>query len=309
MAECEAYDPRPRFSGGRTRFKCPRHGGDHQKSLSVDPSSGEFTCHNASCGIWGTLREFWRGGRGAELQRPLRAAEPLLPNEVAVVRSVEAWRAYQGSPAQAYARARGVPDDLARSLGLGYWRGRWDEVESEWLTFPMRCPVTGRPVSVAGRNIHSDDRAVKSRKMGAAGLFGAAGPGPMPSDVIAVEGAFDALALMVLCQQPIPDVRALMGAYALPEWFDRCERVTLLLDDDTEGQRAAVRLRDGLKDRRRRRGCGPRVFFMEPGALLAEYGCKDLGEVLQCGEPIFLSLPPLTLETGPATAGLGRDWG
>src|SRR6185437_7786049 len=46
----------------------------------------------------------------------------------------------------------------------------------------------------------------------------------------------------------------------------------------------------------------PDVFFPHPGALFEEYGCKDLGEVLKRGEPIFLSLPPLGLEAGKAVA-------
>ncbi len=64
LQECFAYDPRPRRSGQWLRFRCPRHGGDRQQSLAVNEEAGRFTCHNAQCGIWGTLVEHQPTGWG-----------------------------------------------------------------------------------------------------------------------------------------------------------------------------------------------------------------------------------------------------
>jgi len=56
QADLEACD-RPQRSGGRERYYCPIHGGDHQRSLSVDPTTGAYTCF--TCGAKGVLREHW----------------------------------------------------------------------------------------------------------------------------------------------------------------------------------------------------------------------------------------------------------
>jgi len=56
-ADLDSYDPSPRRAGGRERFFCPIHGGDHQRSLTVDLETGGYACH--ACGVKGTLREHW----------------------------------------------------------------------------------------------------------------------------------------------------------------------------------------------------------------------------------------------------------
>jgi Toprim-like len=45
-------------SGERIRTYCPVHGGDHQKSLSIDRSTGWGRCFNASCNAIVLIREF-----------------------------------------------------------------------------------------------------------------------------------------------------------------------------------------------------------------------------------------------------------
>lgn len=301
LAECYAYDPNPSRRGTWTRFKCCRHGGDQQQSLAVDEhDTGKFRCWNGGCLIWGTVTEKQpdrdKGRQSTFIRRepPLPKADPLEPNDVAVRRAVTAWKQFAGSPAQEYARVkRGVPDELAASLHLGYWRGTWGGIESEWLTFPLRCPVNGRPVAIYGRNLHSDHQADKARVLGQRGLFGATAPGPLPEDLILVEGAFEVLA--ILASPGLPPPRAVIGASARAEWFDECRRVTILFDDDEngEGQKGAARLVEDLKHHRCRRGDGPRVLMLKSGALRAEHGVKDLGELLKRGIAVSLPLPPL----------------
>src|SRR5581483_6851856 len=131
LAELHSYDPNPQQSGNRTRFLCPRHGGDRQKSLTVDEDTGKFRCHNGTCAIWGTVTEKRErrdpdGGGAARRQsaweqrpqRPLAVAAALAPNDGAVNRAVIAARKFAGSPAQEYARRRGIPDELAERLHL-----------------------------------------------------------------------------------------------------------------------------------------------------------------------------------------------
>jgi hypothetical protein len=325
--ECYSYDPRPGCCSGHLRFRCPRHGGDRQKSLSVDPTNGHFRCFR--CGIWGTLvehqpiphprrkivQEGWhqtqtsRPGWGETHRSPqaqprpqgaLPHPNPMTPHEYAVKRGVASWKAFPGSPAEAYARSRGVPDDLAASLRLGYWQGPWGNEASEWLTFPLRCPVTGRPVGVYGRNLHTDDQARKGRVLGSKGLFGAAATGPMPDDVVVVEGPFEVIAVMA--DTALLTARALCGSSLRPEWFDACLRVILLLDDDAPGQEATDGSVKLLADRRCVRGTGPQVLRLRLNSLHAKYGFKDLGEMLVRGVAVRLNLPELSVKGPVVTA-------
>lgn len=306
LAELHSYDLHPQQSGNRTRFLCPRHGGDRQKSLTVDDDTGKFRCHNGTCGIWGTVTEKkerrgtldgWGSSPGRRStwdkhpERPLADASPFEPNAYAVRRAVAAFKQFAGSPAEEYARRRGIPDDLAARLHLGYWRGTWQGEESEWLTFPLRCPVTGKPVAIYGRNLHSDDQARKGRVLGPKGLFGASKPGPMPADVIVCEGVFEALAL--LSNPELPPARAVCGASARAEWFDTCARVIIVFDDDDAGRAATERLVEDLNARRLRRQQGPKVLSLRASSLREQHDCKDLGELLARGIVVTLDLPPL----------------
>ena len=47
-----------RASGDRIRTYCPVHKGDHQKSLSINRSTGWGSCFNASCKATVLIREF-----------------------------------------------------------------------------------------------------------------------------------------------------------------------------------------------------------------------------------------------------------
>ncbi len=179
--DIEAYDPSPRPSGGRERYACPIHGGDHQQSLSVDPESGKYKCH--ACGAAGTLREHWAGkGRGAT---PHRTPAPSIAErgrrELAMKERAEAERVERlgaelpaeaftflsrseamsaalrdpECPGHIYLRRRGLDPLVAADLGAGYAvpnamlgdRGR----AVGRIVYPLADPLTGRIVSAAGR--------------------------------------------------------------------------------------------------------------------------------------------------------------
>ena len=63
LADVQAYRNQGKGmkSAGRLRFYCPVHGGDNQRSLSVDPEKGLYHCH--SCGAKGQLAEFREAAR------------------------------------------------------------------------------------------------------------------------------------------------------------------------------------------------------------------------------------------------------
>jgi hypothetical protein len=58
-----------RLSGERIRSYCPVHGSTHQKSLSIDHSTGWGRCFNANCNATVLIREFNPETAGSLLQR------------------------------------------------------------------------------------------------------------------------------------------------------------------------------------------------------------------------------------------------
>lgn len=311
LADCYAHDSEPSKSLKHLRFLCPLHGGDQQKSMQVDEETGRFKCHN--CQRWGTVTEHRSGGVaggfgsgasgsfGASATGlgfgqprdlpPLKDAQLIEVHEGAVKRIKYAFRQFKGSPAEEYARLRGIPDKLMKPHLLGYWQGEWGGEDSDFCTFPLRCPVTGLGVSIYGRNLLSDVQAKKGRILGKTGLFGAVEVGPMPEDVIVVEGVFEAMA--ILNSPGLPQPRAIIGVAAQAAWFDSCRRVIIMLDDDQAGQGATDRLVKEFQERKKRRGSGPQVLRLRPQSLRDKYGVKDLGELLKQGIQIKLPLPEL----------------
>ncbi len=145
-ATLDQYDHAPQRSGGRERYYCPLHGGDNQRSLSVDPTTGQYTCH--ACGATGTLREHWpnapQDGKGKppkqmtleEMGRRELAARAQLDQEhaarlageipaaatafLAQLPAMQVALRRAGCPGAAYLRARGLDPLLAADLGAGY---------------------------------------------------------------------------------------------------------------------------------------------------------------------------------------------
>ena len=189
-ADLERYDPHGQRSGGRERYYCPMHGGDHQRSLSVDPKTGLYTCH--TCHARGQLREFWptlslsasgrawrptrltaeetgrrvlEGARRTEQDRCTRLAGIALPRGASafLARLPEMADALRrlDCPGSAYLRRRGLDPQLAVELGTGYappdfWpgdRGR----KAGRVVYPLADPATGHVVSALGRLCQDED--------------------------------------------------------------------------------------------------------------------------------------------------------
>ncbi len=187
-ADLDGYD-RPRRSGGRDRYYCPIHGGDHQRSLSVDPTTGAYICF--SCGAKGVLRDYWpeRSGPPDPSRRCAPAAPAPLPSveevgrgELARRADVDAARAARlasvsasrqpaaflarldamndalrdpDCPGAAYLRGRGLDPALAADLGVGYaapdaWPGDRGRAVGR-IVYPLADPTTGTVVSALGR--------------------------------------------------------------------------------------------------------------------------------------------------------------
>jgi len=184
-ADLDGYD-RPRRSGGRDRYYCPIHGGDHQRSLSVDPATGAYICF--ACGAKGVLRDYWPE-RSKPSRRCAPAAPAPLPSVAEVGRSELARRADADAaraarlaaasasrqaaaflarldamndalrdpdcPGAAYLRGRGLDPAVAADLGAGYaapnaWPGDRGRAVGR-IVYPLADPATGTVVSALGR--------------------------------------------------------------------------------------------------------------------------------------------------------------
>jgi len=186
-ADLDAYDYAPTRSGGRDRYFCPIHGGDHQRSLTLDPETGKFKCH--TCGEGGTLHDYWPNQGGSPVKRaPAPSIEEIGRREREARTRADAERAERLAaevpveassflatfdtmvdelrittcPGATYLRGRGLDPTVASSLGVGYvaanvWpsdaqRARYKEpLRAGRVVYPLADPATGRTVSALGR--------------------------------------------------------------------------------------------------------------------------------------------------------------
>lgn len=178
-ANLDAYDYAPSRAGGYDRYYCPIHGGDHQRSLSVDPDTGKFRCH--TCGATGTLREQWPDGGSTFKRTPAPSIEEIGRREREVRIRADAERAERLAaeipaaasrflahmdamrealrgpecPGAIYLRGRGLDPQRAADLGVGYaapnaWPGDRGRRVGR-VVYPLEDPLTGRIVSAVGR--------------------------------------------------------------------------------------------------------------------------------------------------------------
>jgi hypothetical protein len=174
--------------------------------------------------------------------------------------------AYAGSPAAAYVRARGIPDDIARALGWGHATDN-QYLRSHRLFIPYTDPA-GQLTGGAGRaldgtthpkylTLRNADGYRKTLVNG--GAIAQARAARLP--LVIVEGPFDAAACLA---GGLPHVIALNGVAARPAWFAGIPRVFLANDADAAGREAVDRFR---------RTVPVHVASFDPDDLA---GCKDV---------------------------------
>ena len=269
-------------SGERLRAICPIHGGDHQRSLSIDRSTGWGFCHccHATVLVEALSSSLVFAGGGQALRKRTRAdVQPTATtpswqrDEVAALKAAlplmcEAlafsWRA------QRYLDERGIPLLSASAAGVGYLsRAVWEQISSlegqhllkRWIgriLFPLVSPYgqgfIGRTLLQwepgMDENTHKAllDRPGAPRrwiKTNPAGWFGGDALQSSEGLLILVEGGFDRLALLS-AGMPAESVLALVGTAARPSWLHwlapRLKSVVLALDADSGGEEAMERL-------------------------------------------------------------------
>jgi hypothetical protein len=269
-------------SGERLRAMCPIHGGDHQRSLSIDRSTGWGFCHccHATVLVEALSSTLVFVGEGRPLTR--RASAGLHPAtitpgwqraEVATLQAtLPVMQAALASSrrAQRYLDERGVPLVTARTAGISYLsRAVWEQLSSaeeqhllkRWIgrmLFPLTSPYgqgyIGRTLlrwePGMDENTHKallDQPGAPRRwiKTNPAGWFGGDALKHSEGPLILVEGGFDRLALLSAGMPP-ESVLALVGTAARPSWLrwlaPQLQSVVLALDGDSGGEEAMQRL-------------------------------------------------------------------
>lgn len=277
-ADLLAFDPAPRRSGGQERFKCPIHGGDHQRSLSVNPDTGAYYCHN--CGARGVLSDYakppaagqQRGRRKAFIPkaawRPAPRGDPDADSVERFKQIAAGLRPLADSPAAEYLAGRGISFDTARAAKVKF-----------------HPDVYGHPAACfAIRDADGRTVALASRAIGYEGPKNKRSIGPKSHGVFATAGALDAAALAIteapidalsLAQASLPAI-ALCGVSAgtcWPDWLPkrlRFRTVYIAFDADAAGDSAPELLTAALQ------AYGATVQRLRPPE-----GVKDWNEALQ----------------------------
>jgi hypothetical protein len=269
MVDIETYrhQGQGRQCGKCLRFFCPVHGGDHQRSLSLDPETGRFHCF--SCDAWGYLeerreewsekrRQEWReehgrnvlGKRACQVKKAAEitqdaTSEPVARPEILPVLA-ELQQSLVGSLGEQYLHLRRISLALAQSLGVGYAAyGKWPHMKDgrpvrQWkwgrVVFPHTNPL-GEVVSLYGRAVGRSDKVPKAERHDhlplAKGVFNA--KALRAETVFICEGVFNAMSLM---EAGCPNACAIFGVYGLRwEWL-KAKRLVFCLDQDKAGQTA-----------------------------------------------------------------------
>ncbi len=286
--------------GEYVRAYCHIHGSDHQRSLSINKTSGWGHCFNAAhAGVAVPVSVSHENARQQALpsrQTPRQLVllhPPSTPQrwqqeELAALQAFERpMRASLGHSkrARAYLRERGIPLEVARAAGVGYLEPvlfeqlmtadqrellqRW----AERLIFPLNSLAgqgyIGRSLWHWKPGMHENEhkalldqphRPRRWIKTNPAGWFGPT-LDLLADNLILVEGAFDRLTLLA-AGFAMNQVVALVGTTVQLDWFPhQVKSVILALDSDEAGQEAARRLAERLAQT----GVSVRVFPALPG--------------------------------------------
>jgi hypothetical protein len=296
LQEIESYQNQGsgKVSGKYIRYYCPIHGGDNQRSLSLDPETGRFKCF--TCGAWGYLaekRQEWlqenRSGSSWNIagstdgyHNPTPSSQivfppfpsatidepPVRPDLVEPLQKFQ--EALPGSPGEEYLKKRGIPLEVARKHGLGYAApGLWPNLKKYFhfgcIGFPHTNPA-GEVVNLYGRAVDIDIPAPKKYRHahleGAKGVFNA--QALAKEKVFITEGPFDALSLLAAGYEAC----AIFGVNGLRWPWVKARVVVFGFDQDEAG--------DGWKDLAYQGTLlGMEVYFL-PKETYANY--KDLSE-------------------------------
>jgi hypothetical protein len=274
LSELESYrNQQGKPAGKYLRFYCPIHGGDHQRSLALNPTTGHFICF--ACGAWGYIEEKkqeWmeelKRNNEWKYQKPCKnfgerkmitkppdekkaAAQNIVqPNPEPPARLelndilVELQHALPKSLGEKYLDVRKIPIHIAQEYGTGYAAyGKWPHLKDgrpvrQWksgrIVFPHTNPK-GEVVNLYGRAVEMGEPVPKEFKHDhLPGMKGVFNAKALTAaEVFICEGCFNALSLITVGYR---DACAIFGVDGLRwEWIT-ARRIVFCLDQDKAGE-------------------------------------------------------------------------
>jgi hypothetical protein len=278
LSESRLGECRPQRQGRYLRAFCPFHGGDSQRSFSVDTTTGRFQCF--ACQIWGYMD--WAKRTPASPPRPLVLPTPPPPkpgrDPASIQALLQAWTPLlPSSPAADYLEDRRIPLALAQAHGLAFAPpGHWPQrpAASRWPFGRLVIPHTGPQgelVNLYSRAVGHAPKPIRHDHLsGPKGYFGAAAF-PSSPRLYVCEGPLDALSLLAA------GAPAAIAIFGLQGWrfdWNLADEYVFALDADAAGQHAMVQLARQLRLR------GRQVRLLTPEQL---GGAKDVNEAWVAG--------------------------
>lgn len=256
---------------GEASYVCPfcSHGA-HGDGLTFDPRrSGSLHCFG--CGWSGDILDLYCSMHSCSFKEALESLAKLLgvssnDSKDTLSKSTQEDIAgfldrskvsLVGSPGEVYLKQRGISIQTAQKGGVGYCE-YWRHPRA-----PISIPASPRliiPTSSEsylardirdGESLNNSERKYTKQKVGSVQLYGSLNSFSTTQPVFIVEGEFDALSLMELGKEVI----ALGSVSSVPRFLKTVadsakpkHPFIVALDNDSSGQKAAVRVIEGLRE-------------------------------------------------------------
>lgn len=219
------------------RGACPLHGGRDRTSFVVSLAKAAFHCF--ACGASGTLRAL---GARLGLELPDVRPEPVVFTAPQHVRPLGPL-----DPAHPYLARRDIDAATARHFGCGFFAG--GPPFGGRIVIPLH-DRTGALVGHLGRALTDEEpRYLFQRGTPRASILFNLHRVRSESEVIVVEGVFDAMVLHAIGKQNVVATLGCETTAAQHRLLRAFERVTVLFDADEAGDMASARLVDALGPR------------------------------------------------------------
>lgn len=236
-----------RRRGDRLTGPCPVHGGDNPTAFVVDRRKDVWFCFSG-CGRGGDVIELVRrldgvshreaAARLAALAPSAAPPPPIPPARRSSFRPFE--RALSLDPHVPWLGAKQISADTARTYEAGAWRGRG--MLAGCVAVRLHSP-TGAPWGYAGRRVHGEGSKWSFPRAFPKGevLYGHHRVDPSSSALVVVECPWGVMRLAQIGVAAVALLGTSMSEHQA-ELLSRREHVTLLLDGDAAGRRAAREL-------------------------------------------------------------------
>ena len=246
---------------------CPFHTNVHSAACSMAKDTGYFLCFNASCGQRGELIDFIRELKGWDVFRSMRfiisnkgeqksyekimkeiqASSNEMPefDKTTLDNMREAF--LSNDKPREYMHSRGLEDRTLDKYHVGY-DPRRDMVVVPMFDTHSRCVgVIGRTCTIGGEKRFKNSVNLPTKKT----LFGINIAKKMNSDnVVICESSYDAMRVWQAGYASVATLGGTFSDYHKTQLARHFDGVILMVDNDDAGQKFAMKIAKGCRDRK-----------------------------------------------------------